>query len=252
MESGSSKADTVREHGSPRFNTTRWTVVVSAQGKDNEAQQLESLELLCRQYWYPLYYFARRRGHVPHDAQDLVQGFFAKLLEKSYLDSADAAKGRFRTFMLTAFSNYMSDDRRKVEARKRGGNVVFIELDELQAMDRYDLEPNDDHTPDVAFALRWAETILESAVARLRDEMDGSGKIARFEALKPYLLQTKESTYEQTAAALEMSVASVKSAIYRMRQRFHIIFRHEISQTLTSENDIDDEIRYLLGLLSSK
>ncbi len=236
-------------NNNPEFANTRWSMVLQAKG-DPSRDQMRALESLCRQYWYPLYYFARREGRSVHDAQDLVQGFFARLLEKHYLDSVEAARGKFRSFLLAAFTNFMCDVHRAAGTQKRGGGAVHLSIDELDAENRYAQEPVDHRSPDRAFEKRWAETVLARSLAKLRAEFDGSGKQQRFDVLKPYLLRDRESSYEQTASALGMSVAAVRSAIHRLRERFHAIFRAEIAHTVHEPSDVDGEIRHLFQALA--
>jgi RNA polymerase sigma factor (sigma-70 family) len=235
--------------GSPEFANTRWSVVLRAKDASSR-DHMQALESLCRDYWYPLYYFARRQGKAMHDAQDLVQGFFARLLEKHYLDSVETARGKFRSFLLAAFTNFLCDMHRAAGTQKRGGGAAHLSIDELDAENRYALEPADHHSPDRAFERRWAETVLACCLAKLRAEFDGSGKQQRFDALKPYLLRDRESSYEQTATALGMSTAAVRSAIHRMRERFHAIFRNEITHTVSDPAEVDGEIRHLLQSLA--
>ena len=233
----------------PEFGNTRWSLVLRARDHGSE-QQLAALESLCRQYWYPLFYFARREGKSVHDAQDLVQGFFARLLEKHYLDSVESEKGKFRSFLLAAFTNYIRDVHRAAGTQKRGGGAAHLNIDELDAENRYAREPVDHRSPDRAFEKRWAETVLARSLAKLRAEFDGSGKQQRFDVLKPYLLRDKESSYEETAAAAGMSVAAVRSAIHRLRERFHALFRAEIAHTVQDPADVDGEIRHLFIALA--
>ena len=237
--------------GSPDFANTRWSVVLRAKDVSSR-DQMQALESLCRDYWYPLYYFARRQGKATHDAQDLVQGFFARLLEKQYLDSVEAARGKFRSFLLAAFTNYLCDVHRAASSQKRGGTAAHLSIDELDAEGRYALEPVDNRSPDRAFEKRWAETVLSRCLAKLRAEFDGSGKQQRFDLLKPFLLRDKESSYEQAGAALGMSTAAVRSAIHRLRERFHAIFRAEIMQTVSDPSEVDDEIRHLFQALAGQ
>lgn len=238
-------------NGSPEFANTRWSVVLRAKDVSSR-DQMQAMESLCRDYWYPLYYYARRQGKPTHDAQDLVQGFFARLLEKHYLETVEAARGKFRSFLLAAFTNYLCDVYRAAVSQKRGGSAPHLSIDEVDAEGRYALEPVDERSPDRAFEKRWAETVLSRCLAKLRAELDGSGKQQRFDALKPFLLRDRESSYEQTATSLGMSTAAVRSAIHRMRERFHTIFRAEIMQTVSDPSEVDDEIRHLFQALAGQ
>src|SRR5437667_1925465 len=157
------------------FATTHWSVVVAA-GQRESLHSVEALEVLCRQYWRPVYAFIRRRGHGPDDAQDLTQEFFARLLEKNFVKSADASKGRFRTFLLTAVSRFLINDRERAQAQKRGGGRALFSLDDARAEDGFRVEPADDATPETIYERRWAETVLEAVLARLRQEYEKVGE----------------------------------------------------------------------------
>jgi RNA polymerase sigma factor (sigma-70 family) len=172
--------------GAADFHTTRWTIVMKA--AQSQAPGGESaLAQLCRLYWYPFYMFARRRGHSPHDAQDLTQGFFLHLLEQRALASVDRVKGKFRSFLLASFQNHLSDQFDRTHRLKRGGGKEFIELEAQEAEERYRLEPVECLTPEKMFDARWAMTLLAEAFNRLRQEYNTDGKTATFEALKVFL-----------------------------------------------------------------
>lgn len=235
---------------SPQFANTRWSLVLRASQEEPSSDQEAAMETLCRQYWYPLYYFVRREGQSPEAAKDIVQGFFAHLLERNALAQADASRGRFRSFLIASVSNFTINENRKQKAKKRGGDVqAFLSLDEAEAEGRYLQEPVDERTPDQAFAKRWAETVLQCSLTKLRDELDVSGKRERFDVLKPYLLHQADTGYREAATELKTSENAVRSMIHRMRQRFHMIFREEISHTVDSPLEVDDEIRFLLNAL---
>ena len=173
------------------FTTTHWSVVVLA-GQQHSAGSADALEVLCRQYWPPVYAFIRRRGHQPDDAQDLTQEFFARLLEKNYVESADAAKGRFRTFLLTAVTRFLVNAKERTQAQKRGGGRAHFSLDVRDAEDRSGLEPAVETTPETIYERRWAETVLEAVLARLRQEYEKASENKRFEILKPFLAHEKQ------------------------------------------------------------
>jgi RNA polymerase sigma-70 factor (ECF subfamily) len=168
-----------------QFASTRWSVVLAA-GDSSVPGAREALERLCGAYWFPLYAFVRRQGHSPHDAQDLTQGFFAWLIESKHLRVADAERGRFRSFLLGMLKNFLSDDRKRAHAQKRGGGRAPISLDAASAEERYDLEPATDLTPDLIFDRRWAWTVIEQTVARLRDEYVAAGRAELFDALRQF------------------------------------------------------------------
>jgi RNA polymerase sigma-70 factor (ECF subfamily) len=235
--------------GGAAFRTTRWSVVVRA-GQSDDPGSKEALEQLCKAYWYPVYCFVRRYGKPAMEAEDLVQGFFLKLLEKNYLAQADRDRGKFRTFLLAAVKHYLANAQEHAEAIKRGGGIEFLALESEDFEQRFSREATCEQTPEMAFEKRWAETVLENSLRRLRFEFDGGGKVRRFDILKPFLLRQKEASYREAGEKLGMSEGAVKSAIYRMRERFQTIFREEIGQTVVTTHEIDAEIRYLLEVLA--
>jgi RNA polymerase sigma factor (sigma-70 family) len=221
-------------------------VAAAAQGGAPESQA--ALAALCEAYWYPLYAFARR--HLPslHDAQDLTQAFFAELLEKDYLQTADPQRGKFRSFLLTAFKHFLSKQRDRARARKRGGGRVPLTLDFQAGEHRYSLEPADQTTPETLFERRWALAILEQALARLREEMVGAGKEKHFECLKQALEgEGPQEPYARIGLELGISEPAVKVAVYRLRRRYQELLRAEIRQTVASPDQIDDELRDLFA-----
>jgi RNA polymerase sigma-70 factor (ECF subfamily) len=205
---------------------------------------------LCQVDWYPLYAFVRRRGHSPHDAQDLTQEFLVRLLEKDYLGDVDRAKGRFRSFLLTALKHFLSKEWARAKALKRGGSHRIVSFDGLSAEDRYLREPADDATPERFFEQRWALTLLDRALTRLHEEYDAAGKSALFEQLQGCLTGDRELLpYVQLAARLDMSEGAVKVAVHRLRQRYRGVLRDEIAQTVADPAEIEDEIRHLFSAL---
>ena len=230
------------------FATTHWSVVLAA-GQQDSPQAAEALETLCRTYWYPLYAYIRRRGYSPADAQDLAQDFFAQLLRKNYPARADPAKGRFRNFLLHALNQFLADVRERALARKRGGGQVIISLDEA-VEDRYRLEVADGVTPEKLFERRWAETLLDRALGRLRDEFVADGKAATYEVLKTFEPGDQSPlSYGEAANRLGVSESAVKSMIHRLRQRHRELVREEIAHTVPTGADINAELRYLVSVL---
>jgi len=232
------------------FPVTHWSVVLAARaGLDTEAQA--ALETLCRAYWYPLYTFVRRQGHTPEDAQDLTQDFFARLLEKEYLTAVDPAKGRFRSFLLTALKCFLADEYDKASAQKRGGGRILLSLDTQAAEERYQHEPVRNWMPERVFDRQWALALLEQARQRLRGEYFAAGKGDLFEKLKRYYDQGETAVaYSDTAAQLGLPENTVKSHVHRLRQRYRQLLREEITQTVSSPEDVEGEIRYLLEVVS--
>jgi RNA polymerase sigma factor (sigma-70 family) len=245
-----SRSDTLRG-GSPEFPPTSWSLVGRA-GDEHTRVAADALESLCRAYWYPLYAFVRRSGHPPHDAQDWVQGFFEYLLENRVFSGARQEKGRFRSFLLATFKNYMSTERRKLAAQKRGGGRVLISLNEETGEERYACEPADSHTPETLFELSWARTLLSRAAAELEKEFTDAGKRDVFLKLQPYLRSGREGpSYAETAAALGKSEDAIKSGVMRLRQRFQQLLRAQIAETVQNSSQVDEEIRHLRHVLNN-
>jgi RNA polymerase sigma-70 factor (ECF subfamily) len=231
-----------------RFELTRWSIVRAAKGNEPEARA--ALEILCANYWYPVYAFVRRQQHSPHDAQDLTQSFFTKLLEKRWLDGVEREKGRFRSFLLVSVKHFLSNERDHAEAQKRGGGRRQISLDISSAETRYAAEPHDTATPEKIFERRWAFTLLERVLGRLRVEMTAAGKEELFDELKP-TLAGEQSPYAQIAERLGMTEGAVKVAAHRLRKRYRELIRDEIAQTVADGDEVDEELRDLMSALSA-
>jgi RNA polymerase sigma factor (sigma-70 family) len=228
------------------FATTHWTVVLSA-GHSETTRGRDALAALCETYWYPLYAFVRRQGHSPHDAEDLTQGFFARLLESESLASVSREKGKFRTFLLVALKRFLANEWHRARSQKRGGAAFHLPLQGHTAETRYIAEPIEHLTAEKLFERRWALTLLDRVLARLGDEFDAAGKKELFEKLKPYLMAEKGTIpYAEAAIALGMKEGALKVTVHRLRRRFRRLFREEVAQTVARPEDIDDEIRHLL------
>jgi DNA-directed RNA polymerase specialized sigma24 family protein len=234
-----------------RFRTTRWSLVLlSAQGQGPGSKA--ALAELCKTYWYPIYAFVRRRGAKPDDAQDLTQGFFLHLLEHQSLSHVDPLKGRFRSFLLASLQNYLSDEADHARRVKRGGNVEFIPFDTQFAECRYSLSEPDSLTADKIFDARWALSLLEEVMARLEQEYAARGKIAIFEALKPFLDPINSRllpSYEQAANTLQVDIGAVKTLIHRLRKHYKHLLHEEVGRTVSDPKEIQDEIRALCEAL---
>ena len=233
--------------GARDFHTTHWSIVVSAKGDSGGAH--ESLAKLCEAYWFPLYAFVRRQGLSEHDAQDLTQEFFARLLEKGWLQGVDRARGRFRSWLLAAMKHFLANEWDRNRARKRGGGAVLFSFDELDAESRLQHEPATDSAEKI-YDRRWAMTLLDAVMARLRAEMAGAGKLAHFEALK-FSLTGEKNAYAEVGARLAMSEGAVKIAVHRMRERYRALLRSEIAETVAGTEEIEDELRALMAALAS-
>ncbi len=231
------------------FATTHWSVVLGA-GVGKSPQADAALEKLCRTYWYPIYGYVRQRRYAPADAQDLTQDFFAQLLRKNYPARADRNKGRFRTFLLHALTQFLADQRDRVNTLKRGGGQVFISLDDEPTEGRYRLEVPDELTPEKLFERRWAQTVLDRALDRLRKEFVARGKEKDYEVLRSFEPGEQGAlSYAEAAVRLGVSESAVKSMIHRLRRRHGELVREEIAQTVSTVAEIDDELRHLVAVL---
>ncbi len=234
------------------FPSTRWSLVVAATRKD-APESAAALESLCRAYWYPLYTYVRRCGQSPHDAQDLTQEFFCRLLEKRWLDSADREKGKLRTFLIVALKNFMSNEWRRASAQRRGGGQTPVPFDAEFAESRYAADHSARLGADESFDKQWALTLLDSTVNRLRAEFVAAGKPGDFEALKDCLMAERGSIdYAAVAKRLGGSEGAARVAIHRLRKRFRDVYREEISQTLADGTDLEGELRHLAAALARK
>jgi RNA polymerase sigma-70 factor (ECF subfamily) len=233
-----------------QFVTTHWSVVMAAAHGEN-LQAGAALEKLCETYWYPLYAFVRRLGHSSHDAEDVVQGFFAQCVKKNYLHSVDQAKGRFRSFLLLALKRYLAKEHEKSHARKRGGGQTMIALDGLAAERRYALEPAEQLSADKLYERRWALTLLEQVLSRLREEQAVTGRLEAFEQMKEFLQSGGRGTpYSELASRLGGSEGSVKVAIHRLRRRYRELLDEEIAHTVATAEEVAEERRHLRKALS--
>jgi RNA polymerase sigma factor (sigma-70 family) len=231
------------------FATTHWSVVQLAARNDTTRAQ-RALSVLCESYWYPLYAYVRRQGHSSHDAQDLTQEFFARLLESNSLTSLNPNHGRFRAWLLAALKHFLANEWDRARAAKRGGGKATISLDEVTAEERYKLEPPDELSADKIFERRWALTLLDSVLVALRDEYARDEKLSVFEKLKPCLAGSRESQpYAELANEFGMTEGAVKVAVHRFRQRYRELLRREIAHTVASSAGVDEEIRYLFSVL---
>jgi RNA polymerase sigma factor (sigma-70 family) len=240
-------------HDPRHFATTHWSLVRAARlDETSQTRAREALEELCRAYWYPLYAFVRSRGYSAVDAQDLTQTFFARIIETGGFASADRERGRFRSYLLGAMKHFLANEWHRAQAQKRGGRVKFIEFDALDPEVRYAGASNPSDNPDHLFDREWALQIVAGALQALREEMTKAGKSEQFDALKGSLTGQDESPREHIAARLGMSTGAVKVAVHRLRQRYRTLLRDAIAQTVSSEADLDDEMRYLIAALRKR
>jgi DNA-directed RNA polymerase specialized sigma24 family protein len=236
--------------GSSRFPTTLWTMVVAA-GDPQRTESRSALVSLCENYWYPLYAFLRRRGYPADRAQDLTQDFLIRVLEGRYLDRADREKGRFRSFLLTSLKFFVADEEDRDRARKRGGGML-VSLEVGSGEERYQREPVHDETPERIFERRWALSVLERVIQRLRDEFTRHGSPEHFERLKGFLLGQSDAPYAAFASEWNTSEGALKVAVHRLRKRYRELFRQEIADTVTDPAEVESELRFLATVLSKK
>lgn len=240
----------VHAAGSPsRFAATRWSVVVAAGDWQAGSESRRAMDELARAYWFPLYAYLRRKGNPPAQAEDLVQGFFARLLEKDVLAAADRSRGRFRSFLLASLNHYLANEWDKARAAKRGGGVRAISLEGMDAESRYAAEPVDAMTPERVFERRWALAVLDQVLEHLREDYRRRGQGELLAALEPTLVGQSAETYAQVGDRLGLSEAAVKVAAHRLRRRYRELLREEIAQTVSEASLVDEEIRQLLASL---
>jgi RNA polymerase sigma factor (sigma-70 family) len=236
------------QNGSVAFATTHWSVVLTAQDESPAAQ--EALEKLCRTYWRPIYSFVRRQGIRPEEAEDLTQGFFALLLERRDLSSVRKEKGRLRSYLLASVKHFLADEWRHAMAVKRGKGHWLIPFDELRESERIDVERSDRLTADQIYERRWALTVLEQVMSRLRDEYRSAGNLRFFNQMKKMLMdEPGRPSQAEIATEFEMTENAVKQAFYRFRQRYQTLLREEIAHTVAMPSDIEDELRHLIAVV---
>jgi RNA polymerase sigma-70 factor (ECF subfamily) len=236
--------------GASRFPTTRWTLVVAA-GDSKRQDARPALTSLCENYWYPLYAYLRRCGYPADQAQDLTQEFFVRVLEGRYLDRADPAKGRFRSFILTSLKFFVADEGDRQRAQKRGGGAV-LPLELPSGEERYQREPAHNETPESIFERRWALSVLERVVEKLREEFVQHGRPEHFERLKVFLLGQPDTPHTALAAEMNTSEGALKVAIHRLRKRYRDLLRQEVADTVADPEQVEPELRYLAAVLTRK
>jgi DNA-directed RNA polymerase specialized sigma24 family protein len=232
------------------FTTTRWSIVFTA-GRRESDQADEALEQLCRRYWYPVYIFIRRSGLMVHDAEDLTQAFFQRVLSKNYLSAVDRTKGRFRNFLLAMVRHFLANHWRDAKAQKRGGGQQFVCIDS-ESVDELEFSPAAvDVSAEKSFDRQWAMTLLEQVISTLRSEYHLLGKAELFETLKSFLAGGKGNpSYAELAAAHNTTEAALKMAVSRLRKRYGELLRAEIVRTVSSPEEVEDELRALFAALA--
>jgi RNA polymerase sigma factor (sigma-70 family) len=232
------------------FRTTHWSVVLAATHPDPKERQ-SALATLCQAYWYPLYAFARRQGRTPHEAEDLTQDFFARVIEKNGLATVGPEHGRFRTFLLASLKNFLANDWDRRRAAKRGGQYVITSWEEQSAEERYRGEPSHAVTPEKVFERSWALTVIDAVLQQLQSEYHNSGKAALFAAIHSYLEGDGTDTYVKIAGELNMTEGAVKMAVLRLRENFRHRLRSEIAQTVANASEVDEELRHLFSSVAT-
>jgi RNA polymerase sigma-70 factor (ECF subfamily) len=237
-------------HGGVAFTTTHWSVVLAAQDDSPAAQ--DALEKLCRTYWRPIYTFVRRQGFRPEEAEDITQGFFAQLLERRKFGALRKEKGRLRSFLLGGLKYFLADEQRRAMAIKRGKGQRLIPLQDLRADEPVEMEPADPATAEMIYERRWALTVLDRVLSRLKDEYRAAGNAALFDSLKELLPNEPGSLSQaEIAAKLGMTENALRQAFYRFRQRYQSLLREEIAHTVATPGDIEDELRHLIAILEA-
>ncbi len=252
-ESRSVAPSDVVPFGADHFATTRWSMVVSAGGRSSPAAR-KALETLCESYWYPLYAFARRQVASVGEAQDATQSFFAELLKKNYVGSARSERGRFRAFLIAAFKHFLSKERAKARANKRGGGRIAISLNFDAADLKMDIEPASGLTAEELYDRQWAIALLDETMSRLQTEFEQSGKGDLFRELKCYAIGDHGdhggATYADVGKKLGLSEGAAKMAASRLRRRYRELLREAISQTVSGRDEVDEEICELFAALA--
>lgn len=233
-----------------RFATTQWSLVVAA-GNRGSAEADAALERLCSEYWYPVFAFVRRRGHSVDEAEDLTQAFFTRLIEKEVLSEADRNRGRFRTFLLTGCQNFLSNERDRMLAAKRGGGRTPLSIDVAAAEARYQRALAHDETPERLYDRQWCLTLLARVLDDLREGYVADGKERLFDRLRGFLtIDDDAGSHAEVARDLGMTIAAVKVAVHRLRRRYRDALREHVADTVASPDEIEDERRYLLKTLT--
>jgi RNA polymerase sigma-70 factor (ECF subfamily) len=247
--SSPARAESATSQGA--FRTTHWTVVLAAR-QQNEPPAREALASLCTTYWYPLYAFVRRQGFAPHEAEDLTQEFFYRFLQRNSLVHVDPTAGKFRSFLLACLKHFLANERERAGSQRRGGGCPAMPLEGGTAETRYSLEPADEVTPEVLFDRHWASALLERTLEALRQEYAGRDRGVAFEELEGFLPRGRGSASRvELAAKHAINVNALGVAIHRLRQRFGALLRQQVAETVASEGDVDEEIRYLISVLGA-
>ena len=232
------------------FIATHWSLVRRA-AESSSVSGEAALQQLCKSYWYPLYSYVRWQGHGPEEAKDLTQAFFARLLDKGYIAHANPQLGKFRTFLLTSLQRFLANEWKKLRAEKRGGRASFISWDEEETERLYLAEQADGHSPEELFDKRWALTLLDQVLVRLQVEFSAAGKVSHFERIKVLLWGDQAApSYSEVAAQMGLTEGALKVAVHRLRKRYRELLREEVTKTAASPEDVDEELRHLIAVIS--
>jgi DNA-directed RNA polymerase specialized sigma24 family protein len=235
--------------GDASFPQTQWSIVLAA--GDGQAAR-EALDNLCRTYWYPLYVYAKHRIKNTHDAEDLTQAFFERLLGKNALRTVGKQKGRFRSFLLASFNHFLNNDWDRAKTLKRGGHCTFVSLDAASSDERLDYEPAHAVTPEKIFEQRWVVALLEQVMKILREEYEAAGKASAFLVYEKYLVgDDKPASYARAAEELGTTTGAARVSVCRVRRRYQELLRAQIAHTVESPKEIEDEIRYLFAAVEA-
>ena len=239
------------------FTTTRWSLVLAGANADGDAaKSAEALAELCRTYWRPVFSYVYRQGYSPDDAQDITQDFFLMILKTNWLEQADQSRGRFRSLLLKSVQNFLHNVGDTKQTLKRGGGIEFVRWDAwmAEAPSQISISPGalDSLPPERLFDLRWAATVVDQALRRLREECEGKGRLRLFEGLRDYLAaEHADISYANLAVSLGIAETVVKKQLYNLRQRYRWLLRDEVAHTVANPADVDDEIRHLCAALAT-
>lgn len=235
--------------GRNRFATTRWSLVLAA-GRRDSVDAAAALAALCEAYWFPVYAFVRRSGHADDEARDLTQAFFARMLDKNGMRAADPARGRFRSFLLASVRNFLLNDHAAAASLKRGGGVPHLAMEFDDGERRYNREPAHHDTPERLYERRWALATLDAAIARVREAYCASGRRPLFDALRPFLDGGEPASYRELATTLGSSDGALRVAAHRLRRAFRTSLREIVESTVERQEDVEDELRFLLSVVA--
>lgn len=232
-----------------QFAATSWTNVIAAQ-QSGSPEAAAALEKLCGTYWYPLYGYLRRKGNDPHKAQDLTQEFFYRLVKENYLGAVDRRRGKFRSFLLAALNHFVSNQRDYEQALKRGGRTTTVSVDDTTFETRFQREPALQLSPEKIFERNWFYSLLEQALARLREEQAASGRAQVFDELKSFIVEDTDSgDYKAAASRLQMTPNAVAVTVHRWRDRYKKLVHEEIVRTVADESEVEEELRRFFAVM---